>query len=120
MCEAAPQLSRGWPVRNRPQGLAPNTPCSCPPAELAQPGAGLMAFLVELETLTALVSIGTLSTFFMLALGVLWRRYHAPEGPVEPTLVAQLLGVTLCGAGMRLTTQDVVPASRRRHQRCGS
>ena len=61
--------------------------------------AGLLAFLVELETLAALVSIGTLATFFMLALGVLWRRFHAPDGPAEPGLVAQLLGVTLFGAG---------------------
>ena len=38
----------------------------------------------------------------MISLGVVWRRYHIPEGPAEPTLVAQLLAVTLLGVGAPL------------------
>ena len=36
--------------------------------------AGLMAFLVDLEVLAELVSIGTLFAFFAVSAGLIWRR----------------------------------------------
>lgn len=41
--------------------------------------AGVLALLVDLESLAELVSIGTLFVFFMLSAAVLWRRYYDPN-----------------------------------------
>ncbi len=40
--------------------------------------AGLLALLVDLESLAQLVSIGTLAVFFCVCLGCLRRRYYEP------------------------------------------
>ena len=38
-------------------------------------GAGVLALLVDLETLAELVSVGTLFVFFCVSAGLIWRRY---------------------------------------------
>ena len=42
------------------------------------PCAGLLALLVDLESLAQLVSIGTLFVFFCVCCGCLRRRYYEP------------------------------------------
>ena len=70
-----------------------------PPRHRPWPCAGLMAFAVDLEVLAAMVSVGTLATFFMISFGTLWRRYHSAKQPLRPLLAAQLAGIVLGSLG---------------------
>ena len=58
-----------------------------------------MAFAIDLEVLAALVSVGTLATFFMISFGTLWRRYVDVKQPLSPALMAQLFGMIICSLG---------------------
>lgn len=49
--------------------------------------AGIFALTVDLEALADLVSVGTLSVFFMVSLACLWRRY-VPHGENPSTAIA--------------------------------
>ena len=60
--------------------------------------AGLLALLVDLESLAELVSIGTLFVFFMVSAAVLWSRHFDSQGP-RLGLVMRLVGVSLSALG---------------------
>lgn len=48
---------------------------------------GILALLVDIKALAQLVSIGTLFVFFMVAYGVLQRRFYVPgSGDIWPLL----------------------------------
>ena len=60
--------------------------------------AGLLALLMDLESLTELVSIGTLFVFFAISAAVLWRRHYDP-GQSAMGLAWRLIAICLLASG---------------------
>ena len=61
--------------------------------------AGLLALLVDLESLAQLVSIGTLAVFFCVCLGCLRRRYYEPGKNAMAPFVWRCIIMTLFNIG---------------------
>ena len=71
--------------------------------------AGIMAMLIELETLADLVSIGTLAVFFLVATACVWRRYQPREAQIRPLLLAKVMSVVVLATALSISYSADAP-----------
>lgn len=74
--------------------------------------AGLLALMVNIESLAELVSIGTLFVFFCVCAGCLRRRYYEQGRSAPGPLITRLGATTLCTLGTSAPLSNIVSIQR--------